>query len=156
MVMIARPNAAATPGGPSVPTAIAPHPAKTRAKVPIASATRAGPSGRPSIGDGGAPAATGGPQGDLDERPDPLGDLEIRLPEGGQPLGVVALDLGRVLEAPVERVVGAREDGARLARPVAHGDDVVERLTGELVDRLAPRAAASRSRRRRGPATCTG
>lgn len=34
------------PAGPNVPTAIAPQPAKTRAKVPIASATRAGPSGR--------------------------------------------------------------------------------------------------------------
>ena len=73
--MIARPKAAATPAVPTLPTAIAPQPAKTRAKVPIASATRAGPSGsglNPAID--GAPSATGCPQGDLDERPDPLGD----------------------------------------------------------------------------------
>ena len=39
-----------------------------------------------------------------------------------------ALGLGRVLVAPVERLVAAREDRADLARLVAHGDDVVERL----------------------------
>ena len=45
MAMIARPNAAAMPAGPRVPTAIAPQPAKTKTKVPIASAISAGPSG---------------------------------------------------------------------------------------------------------------
>ena len=65
-----------------------------------------------SIGDRCAPTSAGRPQGDLDERADPLVDLEVRLPEGGQARLVVAVDLGRIVEAPVERVVLAREDRA--------------------------------------------
>ena len=94
---------------------------------------------RPSAGQRSVARATGGPQGDLDEGADPLVELQVGLLECRQPLGVGALDLGRVLEAPVERVATAREDGARLTRPVADGDDVVERLAEELLDRLAAR-----------------
>ena len=49
------------------------------------------------------------------------------LPEGRQALLLRALDGGRVLVAPVERLVDAGEDRADLAGLVAHRDDVVER-----------------------------
>ena len=101
-------------------------------------------------------AAPGRVQGDLHERADPLVDLQVRPLEGGELLGVGTLDLGRVLESPVERLAVAREDRADGACAVAHGDHVVERLARELVSRLAPCAWTSRSRRHRVHGPCRG
>src|SRR5208337_3741021 len=61
-------------------------------------------------------------------------------PERFELLLVGALDLGRIVEPPVERVVVAREDRAGLTGAVADRDDVVEGLAEELCGRLAPGA----------------
>jgi hypothetical protein len=50
---------------------------------------------------------------------------------------VRSLALGRVIEAPVEGVLGARKDWARLTRSVADRDDGVELQAEKLLDRLA-------------------
>lgn len=83
------------------------------------------------------PAAAGGAQGDLDEWAEPLVEFHVGLLECAEFHGVAALHLGRILQAPMQGVVRAREDRAGLAGPIAYGDDVVEGLAGELVDRLA-------------------
>ena len=54
--------------------------------------------------------------------------LGLGPPERGQLLLVGALDLGRIVEAPVKRVRRAREDGARGPGAVADRDHVVELL----------------------------
>lgn len=60
------------------------------------------PSAGFSTGDGGTSAATGGPQGDLDEGPHPLYELHVRPVESRELLGLGSLDLGWVVESPVE------------------------------------------------------
>ena len=59
--------------------------------------------------------------------------------ERGLALGLGARRLGRIVDAPVERLAAAREHRARRPRPVADRDHVVEALAEELADRLRPR-----------------
>lgn len=84
-----------------------------------------------------APAS--GSQRDLNKRPNPLPELHRRLAEGGELFGVSAFDLGRVIQAPMQAVVLPREDGARLASPVAKRDDVVEWQIDKVINGLAHR-----------------
>ena len=83
----------------------------------------------------GQPAA-GRPASDLDEWPQPKRQLLAGPGKGSPLLLVCALHLGWVVEAPVEGVLGTRKDRTRLARPVAHSDDVVELIIGKLLNRL--------------------
>src|SRR6478735_6498922 len=99
-----------------------------------------------STRDGRAPAAPCRFQGDLHERADVLVDLRVRPPEGSELLIDAALDLGWVLQSPVEPFPVAGKDRADRPRAIAHGDHVVERLAHELVGRLAPRARQIKAR----------
>ena len=67
-----------------------------------------------------------------------------------------ALGLGRVGVAPVHRLGDAREDRARAAGVVAHGDHVVEPLAEVVVDRLRARARRSGARPPRGRGSSAG
>ena len=64
-------------------------------------------------------------------------------PEHRQPLLLGALGLGRILVAPVERLVDAGEDRASLPGLVAHGDRRSRTLAEVLVHRLRARPRAS-------------
>src|ERR1035437_2063744 len=87
----------------------------------------ADPSGRSRLR-----SPVSGPARKLDERPQPGGDLRPCSAEGLQRALLRAFDLGRIIEAPVQRIVVAGEDGAGLASAIAHGDYVVERLADEV------------------------
>ena len=74
-----------------------------------------------STRDGRAPAAPCRLQGDLHERADALVDLRVRPPEGSELLIVAALDLGWVLQSPVEPFpVAGAVLGAVDAAPFEH------------------------------------
>src|ERR1035437_486966 len=116
----------------SSPRAESPRPAISPSGCPSAARPSGGRgaadlSGRSRLG---SPVSR--PARKLDERPQPGRDLGPRSAEGLQLGFVRAIYLGRVIEAPVQRIVVAGEDGAGLASAIAHGDDVVERLADEV------------------------
>ena len=76
---------------------------------------------------------TGQPKDGLDKWADELVELAVGLSECGQLAVVRSLDLGRVLEIPVELLMRPWEDRASLASVVADGDDVVEGPTEVLL-----------------------
>src|SRR5437588_5107273 len=124
ITMITSPKLRATPRWPSCPvfasTTIAPQPAKTRAKVPIASATTARPS-----------SVVSATREQLADQPlDTLVDL---VPDPANRLEILA---GRVVELPV-LVLLAGIDGAGVA--AAHRDHGVrdaDDLVGERLREL--------------------
>src|SRR5438067_11959126 len=148
MTMITSPKLRATPRWPSssvfASTTIAPQPAKTRTKVPIASATRARPS-----------AVVSATREQLADQPlDTLVDL---VPDAANRFEIL---IGRVVELPV-LVFLAGVDRTRVA--AAHGDHGVsgaEALVGERLRALPRHAHAGFAHRiddcRRYPLGCIG
>ena len=61
-------------------------------------------------------------------------------PEFGHPLLFCALNGSRIFKAPVNALGGGGENRATLLGVVANGDDIIEMLPGEFLNRL--RAAA--------------
>ena len=92
----------------------------------------------PQPGAAGAEGADARSTGDEHELPDPLADLGEDPFVDGQALRLGAGGPGRVRIAPVQRLIGAREDRTDEAGVVAERDDVVEALAAELVDRTWP------------------
>ena len=69
---------------------------------------------------------------EFNERAQPDRDLSPCSPESLQLHLFGALELCRIVQAPVQRVVVSREDWAGLPGPIADRDHVVERLSKEL------------------------
>ena len=86
-----------------------------------------------------SPGSRSATRASADERIDPLLDQDEDTSKDREPLLFGAFGRSGVLEVPVERPVDAGKDGTALLRLVAHGDDVVERLSEIRRHRLRPR-----------------
>lgn len=71
-----------------------------------------------------------------EEQPEAVLNLIADASKDAAFLVVGARCVGGIIEAPMQLVRGAREGGAGVAGVVAHGDDIIERLTDEFLQRL--------------------
>src|SRR3954447_92091 len=93
------------------------------------------PTVRPSLGGSRGSSASrsaGGADGVLDERAKSGRDVLLGAAECRELLSLRSLDLGWVVQAPVEARYGAREDRAGRSRPIADRDHVIELLIQEF------------------------
>ena len=72
----------------------------------------------------------------LSKSPQTNSELVAYASKFGKPLLFWALYGGRILKAPVEALGGGREDRATLLGVVTNGDDIIEMLSLEFVNRF--------------------
>src|ERR1035437_2215107 len=77
----------------------------------------------------------------LDEFGEALGDLVANAAELGEAVRLVAGGGSGIFKAPVNPAGPRGEHGAALVGVVAHGDHIVEGLSGEVIDVLGPMGA---------------